>query len=299
MVSFLHSRRGAIRRRRRGRGPGPGRPAHEGPRQAAPARRDRDHQPPGHRPGRRREPDRRGRGRRRQRRAVDHGPLPEPRAAAARAGRHPDPRRRRHRRARPDRTRVRWCRSTATGSSPTASSWRTAPARPSGRSPTCSTSPARASAPSSSSSPRTPSSTSARRATSSSTSPTSRPCRVEFRGRHVLIVVRGHRLQERPRGAAPERLPQRDPAAAHRRRRRRRRAARDRPQARPDHRRLRLGVRADAALRRGAGGARLPGRPGAGRRAARRASACPTSCSSRPAPARTSRCCWPSSGAPS
>ena len=78
-------------------------------------------------------------------------------------------------------------------------------------------------------------------------------------GRHVLIVVRGLRLQGGPRRAAA--VHPRVPAGADRRRRRRGRAGRGGLHAGPDRRRHGLGVRRRAALRRRARRARLPRRP--------------------------------------
>ena len=123
---------------------------------------------------------------------------------------------------------------------------------------------------------------------------------VDFAGRHVLLVVRGVDYREdlrllRQTGYLQEKRP-----VAHRRRRRRRRPASTSGYTpRRDHRRLRLGVGAHAALRRQPRRARLRRRQGAGRRAPRRPRPRATRCSSRPAPARTSPCCSPTSRAPS
>ena len=88
------------------------------------------------------------------------------------------------------------------------------------------------------------------------------------------------------------------PAGPDRRGRRRRRAAGGRLPAGHDRRRHGLGLRQGAALRRRDRRARLPGRPGA-RPGAGRAARASRRCSSRPpAPARTSRCCWPTTRAP-
>ena len=123
--------------------------------------------------------------------------------------------------------------------------------------------PAAASATSSSASPRTPSSTCARRRSSTfDAAAASRRCSVDFKGRHALVVVRGHDYREDLRAPARGYIREFRPvligvdggADA---------LLEMGLQARRDHRRLRLGVRAGAALGRRPRAPRAPRRPGA------------------------------------
>ena len=120
--------------------------------------------------------------------------------------------------------------------------------------------------------------------------------RTDLDGRHALIVVRGYHYKDDL--ADPAALHPRVQADPHRRRRRRRRAHRGRPPARPHRRRHGLGVRRRAALRRRDRRARLPRRPRARARAGAVARASSPWSSPPPAPARTSRCCSPTTRAP-
>ena len=103
-------------------------------------------------------------------------------------------------------------------------------------------------------------------------------------------------LQGGPADAAP--LHPGVPAGPDRRGRRRGRPDRGRPPARPHRRRHGLGLRRVADLRRRGRRARLPRRPRPRARAGRRSSASTPSSSRPPAPARTSRCCSPTTRAP-
>ena len=115
-------------------------------------------------------------------------------------------------------------------------------------------------------------------------------------GRQVLIVVRGYQYREDLAIAAA--VHPGVPAGADRGGRRRRRHPRGGLPARHDRRRHGLGHRPGADLRRRDRRARLPGRPRARAGPGARARARARWCSRRPAPARTSPCCWPTTRAP-
>ena len=225
---------------------------------------------------------------------VDLGPLPERRPDPDRRGGHPAARRRGQRMLLDASSRTATsCASSAARSGRRRRDWSPpahvldAPSiesRDGGR-------PGRRSAPSSSGSPSTRSSTSSARRSSRSSRSSSRRSRRKIKGRHALVVVRGHDYRDDLAALRPyirEYRPVLD-----RRRRRRRRAARDRLQARHHHRRLRLGLRARAGDRRASWSTTCTS-TGA-RRDARTCStgASRTTSSSSTAPARTSPCSSP------